>query len=150
MMVFMALISRVRVDSLAEDTDEVSKEPLVHVSWHLIENQPVTKRAVLDIMFYMAVIFVLLEVSSDFPFDQVISNKSTLELNIRTNSIRPDFPEWNGKNPINKPQCPNDEKYEVPKPNNKKYLIIDHIKAKDAECILLLLASSRAISRNYL
>ena len=69
---FMTLISRVRVDSLTEDTEEVSKEPLVHVSGHLVENKPVPQGTVLYIVLYMAVILILLEISSDFPSDEAI------------------------------------------------------------------------------
>jgi len=68
-MMFMTLISRVRVDSLTEDTEEVSKEPLVHVSGHLVENKPVPQGTVLYIVLYMAVILILLEISSDLPLD---------------------------------------------------------------------------------
>ena len=74
----MALIHRVRIDSLAKDTDEVSKEPLVHIPGHLVENQPVTKRAVFNIVLNVAVIFTLVEVPSDFPFDQQVSDKNKI------------------------------------------------------------------------
>ena len=73
MMMFMAFINRVRIHSFAEDTDEVSEKPFVHIFGHLVEYQPVAKRAVLDIVTNMAIILVLLEVSPDFPFDQLVS-----------------------------------------------------------------------------
>ena len=75
-MVFMALLGRMRVDSLAQHTQEVSKEPLVHVPGHLVENQPVTQGAVLYIVLYMAVILILLEISSDLPLNQEVSEQN--------------------------------------------------------------------------
>ena len=74
-MMFMTLISRMRVDSLAENIEEVSKEPLVHVPGHLVENKPVTQGAMLYIVLYMAVILILLEISSDLPLYQEIPAK---------------------------------------------------------------------------
>ena len=71
-MMLVALFEKVGVNCLAEHTDEVSKEPLVHVPGHLVENQPVTQGTVFNIVFNMPVIFILLEVSSDFPPDQAV------------------------------------------------------------------------------
>ena len=70
---FIALIFIMRVDSSAEHTDEVSEEPLVHVPGHLVEDQPVTLGAVLDVVVDVSVILILLEVSSDLPLDQQVS-----------------------------------------------------------------------------
>ena len=75
-MVFMALLRRMRVDSLAQHTQEVSKEPLVHVPGHLVENQPVTQGAMFYIVLYMAVILILLEISSDLPLNQEVSEQN--------------------------------------------------------------------------
>ena len=66
------MLKEVRVDSLAEDTDEVSEEPLVHVPGHLVEHQPVPQGAVLYIMLNMSVILILLKISSDLPLDKPV------------------------------------------------------------------------------
>ena len=68
----VTVLKKVRVCSFTKSIEEVSKEPLVHVLCHLIENKPVTQGAVFHIVFYMSVILILLEISSDLPSDEAI------------------------------------------------------------------------------
>ena len=75
MMMFMALIDQVRVHSFAEDAEELREKPFIHILGHLVKYEPITKRAVFDIVTNVAVISIFLEVSSDFPFDQLVSVK---------------------------------------------------------------------------
>ena len=75
MMMFLALIDQVRVRSFAEDAEELREKPFIHILGHLVKYEPITKRAVFDIVTNVAVISILLEVSSDFPFDQLVSVK---------------------------------------------------------------------------
>ena len=86
-----------RVDSPAEHWEEVSVEPkhhiaieelqmystdirnnkikyipFVHVSGHLVEDEPVPLGAVLDVVVDVTIILILLEVSPHFPFYQQV------------------------------------------------------------------------------
>ena len=46
--------------------------PFVHVSGHLVEDEPVPLGAVLDVVVDVTIILILLEVSPHFPFYQQV------------------------------------------------------------------------------
>ena len=62
---------------------------------------------------------------------------------------KPYFPESDCEDPVNQSAGPNDEKCEIPEPNNKKDLIIDHVKTQDTKCIFIFLASSGSKSEKW-
>ena len=50
----------------------VRQSPLIHISGHLIEDQPVPNRAVSEVLDDVLVILLFLEISPDLPLDEMI------------------------------------------------------------------------------
>ena len=50
----------------------VRQSPLIHISGHLIEDQPVPNRAVPEVLDDVLVILLFLEISPDLPLDEMI------------------------------------------------------------------------------
>ena len=61
----------------------------------------------------------------------------------------PNLPEWNSYNSVAQSEDPNNKKEEVPEPNNKEDLVIDHVETENTKSIFLLLFSPRSIPENY-
>ena len=61
---------RAGVDPLAEDGEELGKEPSVHVPGHLVEDEPVADAAVEDVVLDVSRVRGLLEISTNLHFQQ--------------------------------------------------------------------------------
>ena len=130
---FIALFFWMQIDSLAEDGDEVRKEPPVHVPGHLVEDKPVPDAAVEDVVLDVPEVGIRFEVPVHLGFHQKVSSSEIKIILPKTKHYfkdRPQFCREELTDAIEEPEDTVAKEDEVPPPENQEDFVIDHIETE--------------------